>query len=130
MKRLENVAIVLTNYGLETSNETVSGYANSMETYVRVRWQWMILPVVLELSSCVLLISTIFHSRRKKIPTWKSSILAIIYHEVEGLYERRTHATERSSGMEVSAKAADMELFTNEDGVNSTSGRRVIRAID
>lgn len=128
--RVESIAISLTNYALEASGDTVLGYAISTETYVRVRWRWIIFPALLELGSLVLLILTIVLSRRKRVPIWKSSILAVIYHQVEGLGERETHVTERLSGMEASAKTAAVQLSSNQDGITVMSGRAIVRAME
>jgi hypothetical protein len=54
-----------------------------------VRWQWIALPALLELGGVVLLLSTILYSRHVKVPIWKSSLLAIYYHQVEDLRESR-----------------------------------------
>jgi hypothetical protein len=122
-QRIESIANALTNYGLATTNDTVRGDAYAEELYVRVRWQWIILPAFLELASLVLLVLTIVHSRREDVPIWKSSVLALVYHGVDDLHDRGTLASERLSGMELIAKAADVQLLKNEDGVNSLAMR-------
>lgn len=129
-QRIESIANALTNYGLQTTNDTIRGYAYTEESYVRVRWQWLILPALLELVSVVLLILTIIYSRREDVPLWKSSILALMYHGVEGLRGQETLATERLSGMELIAKTTDVRLIKNEDGVNILSRRSGSRVVD
>ena len=79
---LENA---LTKFGLDQTTSKVTGYTITPETYVHVRWQWMIFPVALELATLTLFILVIIHSRREGVPIWKSSIMAIIYHSVEEL---------------------------------------------
>jgi hypothetical protein len=123
-QRLESIAAALTNYGLATTNDTVRGDAYAEESYVRVRWQWAILPAFLELASLLLLFLTIVHSRRNDVPIWKSSVLALMYHGVDELQDRGTFASERLSGMELIAKVTDVQLVKNEDGVNSLERRR------
>jgi hypothetical protein len=120
---VESVAAALTNYGLATTNDTVLGDAFAEESYVHVRWQWLILPAFLELASLVLLVLTIVHSRREDVPIWKSSVLALMYHGADELQDRGTLASQRLSGMELIAKAADVQLVKNEDVVNSLERR-------
>jgi hypothetical protein len=122
-QRVESIAAALTNYGLATTNDTVQGDAFAEESYVHVRWQWLILPAFLELASLVLLVLTIVHSRREDVPIWKSSVLALMYHGVDELHDRVTLASERLSSMELIAKGADVQLVKNEDGVNSLARR-------
>jgi hypothetical protein len=129
-QRMESIAVSLTNWGLQTTNDTVRGEAFAEESYVRVRWQWIALPVFLELASLPLLVLTIIHSRREGVPLWKSSALALIYHRVDELRGEESLATERLSGMEITAKTVDVQLVKSEDGVNSLSKRSGYRAVD
>jgi hypothetical protein len=129
-QRVESVAVALTNYGLQTANDTVNGTVIAEESYVRVRWQWIILPAFLELASLALLVLTIIHSRREDVPLWKSSALALIYHGSDELRGQETFATERLSGMEVTARTVDVQLVKSEDGVNSLSRRSGYHAVD
>jgi hypothetical protein len=128
-QRLESIAAALTNYGLATTNDTVRGDAYAEESYVHVRWQWIILPAFLELAILVLLVLTIVHSRREDVPIWKLSVLALMYHGVDKLHDRGTLASERLSGMELIAKAADVQLVKNEDGANSLAMRSGYTAV-
>jgi hypothetical protein len=122
-KRLENVATALTNYGLETTNETVRGRAYAEESYVEVRWQWIVLPVLLQLSTLVLFITTVAYSHCNSVPIWKSSILAIIYHGVEDLDEKKDLVAERLSGMNAVARVDKVQFSRNADGIHRLYGR-------
>ena len=57
-------------------------------------------------------------------------MLALIYHAVDELRGQETLAAERLSGMEVTAKATDIQLFKSEDGLNSLSKRSGYRPVD
>ena len=129
-RRLEGIAIALTNYGLLTTNNTVDGVANAEESYVRIRWQWIALPAFLELASLMLLILTMIHSRREDVPLWKSSALALIYHGVDELRGKETLEVERLSGIEVTAKTTDVQLVKSEYGVNKLSKRSGYLVVD
>jgi hypothetical protein len=129
-QRVESVAVALTNYGLQATNDTVRGEAIAEESYVRIRWQWIVLPAFLELASLVLLVLTVVHSRREAVPLWKSSVLALIYHAVDELRGQETLATELLSGMKITANMTDVQLVKSEDGVNSLSKRSGYRPVD
>lgn len=77
----EGIAASLTNYGLRNSNATAIGRAFTNERYVHVRWVWMILPASLEVATLILFIATIIQNHRAGLPTWKSSVLAVYYHD-------------------------------------------------
>jgi hypothetical protein len=82
----------LTDFGLNLSNHNAIGKAYLPEVTVQVRWQWIALPALLELATVVLFLSTVFYSRHVKVPIWKSSLLAICYHNIEDLQETRAVA--------------------------------------
>jgi hypothetical protein len=86
---IPSFAAALTNYGLNISNHNAVGKAYLPEIKVRARWRWIVLPAFLELASVVLFLLTVFYSRQIKVPVWKSSLLAICYHKIEDLPERR-----------------------------------------
>lgn len=77
----EGIAASLTNYGLRKSNATVAGRAFTNEIYVHVRWVWIILPAFLEVATLILFLATVVQSHRAGLPTWKSSVLAVFYHD-------------------------------------------------
>ena len=45
-------------------------------------WRWLTLPIALEALSIAFLAWTIIETRRKKIPVWKDSMLATLFHGV------------------------------------------------
>jgi hypothetical protein len=122
-KRLENVATALTNYGLETTTDSVPGRAFAEESYVQVRWRWIVLPVLLQLSTLILFIMTVVYSHLNGVPIWKSSILAIIYHAVEDLDEKKDVAAERLSGMDAVAQMDKVQFSQSADGIHHLYGR-------
>lgn len=128
-QRVESIAIALTNYGLQTTNDTVQGVALAEESYLRVGWQWIALPALLELAVLVMLAMTIVQCRREDIPQWKSSVLALIYHGADRLRAQESLATERLSSIEATAKITDVQLVRTENGVNILSKRSGYNAV-
>lgn len=109
----ENIAAALTSYGLRTSNLTATGKALLPQPYVRVRWQWIALPAFLELASLVLLLSTIFYSRRIGVPIWKSSLLAVCYHDIKEL--RETGRLSLLSDIDKDSSTTSVQFFRDQD---------------
>jgi hypothetical protein len=122
-ERLENIAIALENYGLEKADTKVLGRAYAEESYVQVRWWWILLPTLLQLSTLVLFIITVVYSHLNGVPIWKSSILAIIYHAVEDLDEKKDVAAERLSGMDAVAQMDKVQFSRSADGIHHLYGR-------
>ncbi|KAI1733484.1 hypothetical protein F4680DRAFT_454895 [Xylaria scruposa] len=50
--------------------------------YVRIRWRWLALPLIEELAALIFVIWVIIHNKRHHIPAWKSSILAVLGHNL------------------------------------------------
>jgi hypothetical protein len=59
-----------------TAGEIYDGTAHSSVAYVHVNWWWLILPLVLLLSTLVFFVSVVVQSRKAKVEIWKSSTLA------------------------------------------------------
>ncbi|KAJ2996505.1 hypothetical protein NUW58_g957 [Xylaria curta] len=63
--------------------EVVHGARVESVVFVRIRWQWLTLPLVQELAALVFVIWVIINNKRHSIPGWKSSALAILAHSVD-----------------------------------------------
>ncbi|RDW64467.1 DUF3176 domain-containing protein [Aspergillus mulundensis] len=85
-----NVAASFTKAGLTARGQNgtkvmVPGTMSSMEVYVSVRWQWLIFPAALVVMALVFLALTITVNRRQGLRLWKSSVLALLFHGLEGV---------------------------------------------
>ncbi|KAE8449583.1 hypothetical protein EG329_007913 [Mollisiaceae sp. DMI_Dod_QoI] len=111
---LASIAASLTKLGLDNSNETITGLAASMEAYVQVRWEWLLLPSVLVVLDIIFLIVIMAKTKARKTHIWKSSVLAVLYH---GLEEVPTgEEMDRVSGMEKAAQSTKVRLRFSEKG--------------
>ncbi|KAL8980961.1 MAG: hypothetical protein Q9205_004112 [Flavoplaca limonia] len=54
------------------------GTSTSFEVYIQIEWAWMIVPITTVILSLIFLLITIHQSRQRKIPAWKSSLLAVL----------------------------------------------------
>ncbi|KAK9777053.1 hypothetical protein AB5N19_12416 [Seiridium cardinale] len=67
------------------SDRFALGTAWTVETFVHVRWLWMILPIILEAMALVFLVGTILQSNQSGLPGWKSSTLPLIQGKLDQL---------------------------------------------
>lgn len=98
---LANVAESFSQQARKASTETVPGWVYTNESFVRVRWEWLILPFVLHVAGLVVLIIAILSSRYHKARLWKASLLPLLYHGMEK--KERSVATD-VQGMEEEAR--------------------------
>ncbi|KAJ6020974.1 hypothetical protein N7540_006478 [Penicillium herquei] len=118
-KIMSNVAASLTKLQLENTKGTFSGTAHSSEVFVKVKWEWMILPGFLVLAGSIFFIATMVVNRKASMPLWKSSALASFYH---GLEKQEDGSLSTAIIMEVQAEESKVRLVGS-DG----DGRLVLR---
>jgi len=94
---IDNMAASITKRALQSSPESVPGYTITNLTYVSVRWEWLILPIVLEVLGLFVLAVAIVVSSRRSVPLWKASVLPLLYH---GFEQPETGRVEYISDME------------------------------
>ena len=63
---------------------TVPGRSYSRTTYIQVEWAWLALPVSLMVMSIILLMIVIMQTHVKGAAVWKSSSLALLFHQLDG----------------------------------------------
>ena len=96
----------------------VDGITWTVQSYVHVRWLWMILPGILVLFTLIFFVATIFNTRHQYI--WKSSPLALLFSNVA---TEETHAREEFemhphlSKMEKTSQKIKARLETTANGV-------------
>ncbi|KAE9378301.1 hypothetical protein N431DRAFT_500971 [Stipitochalara longipes BDJ] len=74
-----DLSIALTNnLRTGTGSSTIEGTEYYLQTYLLVRWDWLIFPVLLIVLALILLIATIIQSKRRRTGVWKASSLATL----------------------------------------------------
>ncbi|KAK5467759.1 hypothetical protein LTS15_000732 [Exophiala xenobiotica] len=101
----EGIAASLTQLGRDSRPSEVTGQVALPVTYLHIRWEWLILPDVLEVAGIALLLLTMVVAKRAKTPLWKGSVLPFLYHGLEDGMKEDSSALESVSGMEREAKA-------------------------
>lgn len=67
------IAQVFTNYLNQNGDINIPGEAYTVVPFVVVHWAWLSFPFTLVLICAITLVITIFQSRRRHLPTWKTS---------------------------------------------------------
>ncbi|KAI0004057.1 hypothetical protein F4779DRAFT_621530 [Xylariaceae sp. FL0662B] len=62
------------------NTQKATGRRVEQVVYVHVRFEWIILPIVIELTALLFVVLVIVSSRRHDIPAWKISALALLVH--------------------------------------------------
>jgi len=96
---------------LPAPNNRAVGTAWKMETFIHVRWGWLILPILVVLMGVVFLLSAIIRTRR--LAVWKSSILAILFH---GLGDHPKRPAQGLVEMDDAAKDIRVRLKLTREG--------------
>lgn len=106
---MNRIAAAMTNRLRDISNHTVHGLSGSMVLHVRVSWPWLLLPICSVILGTILLISVMITTRKHKLPIWKTSELALLFH---GLDFRVGNTTKmhQASEMEEVASALQVRL--------------------
>lgn len=93
---------------------TILGKAWTVQSFVHVRWLWLILPGALVVLSTGFLVTTIVHTRNQYI--WKSSPLALLFSDllVDAPTPLRPDPTLR--GMENTSRNMEVLLETSREG--------------
>ncbi|KAL4908708.1 hypothetical protein BDW74DRAFT_173940 [Aspergillus multicolor] len=106
-----------TNHTNSTSHYTaaamVPGTVRTAEVYVSVQWPWLIFPSALVAMAVVFLALTVLVNRRRGLRLWKSSVLALLFHGLEGLRWDDEVYSERlltSSQMDLAAQDVKVKL--------------------
>jgi hypothetical protein len=78
----------------------VFGNAMQAATFVRVRWVWLVFPVVLWILSLVAWIGTIWSIRCSRVPLWGTTVLPLLclHREIGKIMSSMTEGLQRSHG--------------------------------
>ncbi|KAI5461888.1 hypothetical protein BGZ63DRAFT_454547 [Mariannaea sp. PMI_226] len=80
-KRFEKMAMSMTDYVRSSgpNSQVARGYRIASETFVFIRWSWVVGPIAIELAAILFAVLTIVsNAKHHKAPLWKSSVLALL----------------------------------------------------
>ena len=80
---------------IRTSPNSTSqpGQSYNEKTFIEVQWGWLAFPIALMLLTLILLVAVIVETQRRGAVTWKSSGLALLFHELDGWNLPGSHTT-------------------------------------
>lgn len=105
----------LSNSLTDTMRQSVKGYmipgqAYSFETFIEVRWLWIILPLCAVLGTVLLLIGTILANKRQHMILLKSSIIPLLAAHIQNSPEHDIASLQSLSEMNRMATATEITL--------------------
>ncbi|CEN61556.1 hypothetical protein ASPCAL08210 [Aspergillus calidoustus] len=123
---VQNIAASFTKAGLTSrtnataaasaasaNTATIRGTVRLTEIYVSVRWLWLVFPSALVALGLVFLGLTMLTNGRRGLRLWKSSILAILFHGLEGFMGEDEDEDDRfatDSRMDRAARGMEVSL--------------------
>ncbi|KAK1765971.1 hypothetical protein QBC33DRAFT_612101 [Phialemonium atrogriseum] len=79
----QNMARSMTDQLRSSYNVTARGLSMDQVVFVQVRWEWLILPAVVQVSSVLFVFLIVVRSRRtRELQLWKLSTVAFLFHGV------------------------------------------------
>jgi hypothetical protein len=134
-KLFSAVATTVTNELIQShknpAHEVISGPAWVKETYVRVRWVWFILPLLLTICTALVLLATAIQSR-KKAYLYKGSALALLFHGLDGWRQEELRVNEEKNGRVRREGEREMERVAKEQrailGRNVDGDLKILKA--
>ncbi|KAF2146994.1 uncharacterized protein K452DRAFT_330335 [Aplosporella prunicola CBS 121167] len=85
---VSNITESITNHIRTGPNTTtVNGAVYYLETYVVIRWYWLILPGFLVVLSLIFFILTVLLDTKRNTPPWKSSLVPLLFYGLQGCEE-------------------------------------------
>ncbi|KAF7541034.1 hypothetical protein G7054_g953 [Neopestalotiopsis clavispora] len=80
----KNMADSMTEQLRSGYNITAEGFTVESVVFVQVRWQWLSLPVFVLVAAACQLGYTMVSCQIDQRPLWKSSVVAVLFHEISG----------------------------------------------
>jgi hypothetical protein len=90
----DNIAASMTEQLRSANNAVAQGITISSEVFVSIQWGWITLPVFVTLTAALFLLATWLDTQLHHCIPWKSSTVAILYHQV--ILNENSDATIRS----------------------------------
>ncbi|KAI1369714.1 hypothetical protein F5Y08DRAFT_291184 [Xylaria arbuscula] len=124
----DNISLYLRNEAHNRSGSAHYGTAHKWAFHYRIRWEFLIPPLVLTLAGCFFVLYTIWETRSLGLMAWKESTLATLAHGLDALTRAKMREayldnTEDKSAREILVKAekfrGGIELCETYPGVNS-----------
>ncbi|KAK8095832.1 hypothetical protein PG999_013854 [Apiospora kogelbergensis] len=95
--------------------EPVHGAAVSTESYIHVRWGFLVLPVLIVLGADLFLVGAIYQTQKTRTRPLKSSALAMLFHGLEDDTRARFGSTDSLQEKKRQARTVHVQLDESHD---------------
>lgn len=115
---MQSVADSMTEAFRTSANSTSTrGAGLNTVTYISIDWAWLSLPVAVVTLAFVMLVVVIARNQVRGIPAWKSSSLALLFHELDGWDNSRRVGLDGPAEVDMQASEMTARVMKNEKGV-------------
>lgn len=98
---------------VDEADSDVRGETLVMVPHVRIQWAWLSLPALLVAVSSGFLVATMVATTRSRVPVWKNSSLAVLFH---GLVHEGESSRHRGRLSHMIGEAEDRRIALRRDG--------------
>ena len=102
--------------GLSPSNTTIDGMAFQLQAFIRIRWRWLTLPVLVLALTAVLLVTSILLTFFTKSKAWKSSAIALLFHGLDPEHLDQLSGIKKRAQMDEASREVTVQLVKTEHG--------------
>ncbi|KAL4912011.1 hypothetical protein BDW62DRAFT_195658 [Aspergillus aurantiobrunneus] len=92
----------------------IQGKAFRVETFIHVRWPWIILPVIVTLGSIALLLGTAMGSKHRKAVLWKCMVIPLLSSHLHTTPENEIASVRSVDGVTDISKKMRAVMVQNE----------------
>ncbi|RPB17792.1 hypothetical protein P167DRAFT_569531 [Morchella conica CCBAS932] len=120
-RTMERVSTALTNRlrNLDRTAQKAMGESYTVQSFIRVRWMWLLYPVTLWTASLVFLICVVVETRGRGMRAWGASQLALVWYGLDA----ETRGRVRDGGWEEMKEVAERMWVKLEVGGNGEGAR-------
>ncbi|KAK5659804.1 hypothetical protein OQA88_1016 [Cercophora sp. LCS_1] len=117
-----SVAAMISGYirsgenGDNSNASVVVGKAWADETFIKVRWGWIVLPLALTLAVVLLLFATMFSAKWSGLPLFGASPLGLLFHGLEGREGERLKRARTRRRLMKTAKGIEVRFGSTQSG--------------
>jgi hypothetical protein len=111
----ENMAKSMTAFMRDRSSTTRIGAQTEWVIHIRVRWVYLILPLLVFVGACLVLVFTILETNHRRLQPWKSDVLATFTHSVDAEIQKRLRLAEMDGQAKYAAQSTIVSLVDTGD---------------
>ena len=102
--------------GLPPPNSTVDGTTYQLQAFVKVRWRWLTLPIIVLFLTAVLLMASMVFTFSTKTKPWKSSATALLFHGLDPERLDQVSGIKKRAQMDQASREITVQLVKTEQG--------------